>query len=208
MTGRAAWVAMLLLWAAAAAGQQPEAPADDQNIAEPNTQPVRVNSVDGAFQVVFPIGCSKLVQRYNEPAVGEDVDADKVVSVYHYSCDRYGEKGAGCWVTATLGLRGADGEPAGAAEVVAEVRKVLEGFKAVLVNQQPISKDLGEDYGKVEGMDVLARAPRGDGQIWIRGLLYYSDIYVLVAWNESGGLWQDPDYQAFFASFLPYAEVE
>ena len=53
------------------------------------------------------------------------MDADKVVSVYHYSCDRYGEKGAGCWVTATLGLRGADGEPAGAAEVVAEVRKVV-----------------------------------------------------------------------------------
>jgi len=206
MTGYAAGAVAVLLWAAVAAGQQVDVPDTNSNLLATNTKTVRVNSLEGGFQVVFPIGCSKLFQRFNDPEMGED--ADSVVQIYPYSCDRFGEKGAGCWVTATLGLRKADGGPAGADEVVAKVRNVLETFKAVMVQQQPISKDFGEEYGKVEGLEVLARAPQGDGQIWIRGLLYYSDIYVLVAWNEAGELWQDPDYGAFFASFLPYAEYE
>ena len=47
----------------------------------------------------------------------------------------------------------------------------------------------------------LAGEEGGAGEVWIRGLLQGDDIFLLMAWNQAGGLFQDPEIAGFFASF-------
>ena len=63
-----------------------------------------------------------------------------------------------------------------------------------------------EDGRRFEGLDLLAVDERNVGQVWLRGVLSEGDIYVLAAWKLAGGLFDDPDYQEFFNSFLPGVE--
>ena len=58
----------------------------------------------------------------------------------------------------------------------------------------------------VEGIDVRGTRPNGEGQLWVRGLLSYHDIYVLTAWSVDGEIWENPEYLEFFNGFVPYAE--
>ena len=44
------------------------------------------------------------------------------------------------------------------------------------------------------------------GEVWIRGLLIDGDIYILTAWNNQGGVWDNPDYITFFNSFQPWVD--
>ncbi len=201
---RAAAGGLLPILLAAAATASPT-PARDANLNPPNTDPVSVSSDEGAFQAVFPVGCSKLNIRTNEPAFGQDVDPADIVYVTRYACDRFGEKGAGCSVSSILGMKAKDGRDVGMDKVVEEMGAVLKSFGAVVEHERTIAKDLGQ-RGRIEGVEALARESAGAGQLWIRGLLYYGDIYVVVAWDQDGGVWENADYQAFFDSFLPYAK--
>jgi hypothetical protein len=71
--------------------------------------------------------------------------------------------------------------------------------------QVPLSRDFGP-HGKVEGLDVLAEAAGGTGDVWIRGLMRGRDMYFLVAWKAEGGLFEDPEYAVFFNDFRPWVE--
>ena len=53
----------------------------------------------------------------------------------------------------------------------------------------------------VEGVEVHGAEPAGPGEVWLRGLLRDQDVYLLLAWNRRGGLFDDPEMADFFASF-------
>ena len=53
----------------------------------------------------------------------------------------------------------------------------------------------------MEGIEVQAVHPSGTGDVWIRGWLAGSTVFMLTAWNNEGGLFADPEAADFFASF-------
>ena len=197
-----ALVILILLLLAGIAGAQ-EFQGDPDNPVTEVEGPYDYVSSQGEFRVTWPGGCGKLRRRFNEP--DPEADPFTAVMLYHVSCDRYGKEGAGCSVASVFNQLSTDGDMAGPAEVVALIESSLKRFGVQVVQQTPITKEF-PDGSKIEGLDVRAMGKDKVGEVWLRGLLSNGDIYLLAAWNLAGGVWDDPEYQAFFASFLPGAE--
>jgi len=181
----------------------PPIPAENE-ISE-RTTPYRHISDEGSFQVTWPSGCGRLRIRANTPEnfVGEEEES--LILVHNETCEQFGVPGEGCSVTATFESRNSQGEPAGPEQVLARVRNTLQTFSVKMTKQVPI-KRVFPDGTAMEGVEVMGTNPDGEGQFWVRGLLYYHDIYILSAWSTTGNLWENPEFQAFFNEFLPFAE--
>jgi hypothetical protein len=182
-----------------------EAPAPPEEPTDLSLEPVTFTNETQDFRVIFPSGCGKLVARSNEPDYWAGETWDDIIRVTTVYCDRYQVEGEGCSLNATFNLPGDDGPMAGPAQVIELVEEVLQAFSAKIVNQHIIKKEF-DNGTRAEGVELFARDEMGKGEVWIRGLLVEGDIYVLTAWNEEGGLWNHPDYKAFFNSFQPWVD--
>jgi len=180
------------------------APAAEQTAPQENEAKHYI-SADGNFQVVWPSGCDKLRIRSNEPEYFVGEDESTVILVHSVICDREGETGEGCSVTATFEAKSKKGGEADAHEVLARVRNTLSRYGVTVVKQMPVKREFADGL-IVEGVDVYGLGKDGVGQFWVRGLLAYHDIYLLTAWSVKGDLWENPAYQRFFNEFVPYAE--
>lgn len=176
--------------------------SNPENPLTPVDTPFNYTSEDGDFRVTWPSGCSSINSRTRADEDPGEADREYPVMVF---CDRNGEKGEGCSVTAIFNARDADGNPAGPAEVIARMQNLLREFGAQIKRQSPLQKDFGEGL-IVEGVDVQAAQTGGSGQVWLRGLLVGGDIYILSAWDLEGKLWTNPEYANFFNSFRPGTE--
>jgi hypothetical protein len=161
-------------------------------------------SMEGDFRVTWPSGCGSLTTRTPQESglKGAGAQQEYPMSVF---CDRHGEKGEGCSVLVVFNARSSAGDPAGPPEVLTRLRAKLQSFGADIVRQQPLAKDFGNGI-KAEGIDILAAQPGGSGQVWLRGFLIGSDIFIMSAWDLGGELWSDPEYATFFNSFNLGAE--
>lgn len=164
----------------------------------------------GDFRVMMPSGCSEVRIRHSEKddfaeedAVAEDAVAEDV-QVVNVFCDRSGQTGSGCSVSVTFNLTDGKSSPAGEPELTKQIQKYLDKFGVEVLKQAKVARKFPQERD-AQGMDLRCRAPESPGEVWIRGLLVQGDIYVLVAWNDEGGLWSDPDIVAFFESFVPSA---
>lgn len=212
-TARGMLAAMILAFALPATASDPARNQDSQAVpgstsGDPenlSVDPVLFANEGQDFQILFPGGCGKLVTRYNEPDLFGGEEWDEIIQVNHVFCDRYQKDGEGCSVTATFNLHNEDGSMAGPQHVISRVEEMLGEFGAMVVKQSALKKDFGEGV-VVEGVEVWANDESGPGQVWIRGLLVDGDVYILAAWNQQGGVWDNPDYIAFFNSFQPWVD--
>ena len=208
MTSRiaiAALAAVLLAAAAPTRSQEGQPPRGDEPVNRPDlvTEPYEYTTDEGGFKVTWPSGCGELRRR--ETADDPDADPFAMVYVFNAYCDQFGEHGRGCSVTSVVNLKAADGGPPGPQDVVTRMEEHLEALKVNVVSQMPIQKAM-PDGTLIEGLDIRAKAPNGAGEAWLRGLLWEEQIFLLSAWNITGGLWSDPEIQAFFNSFEPLVE--
>jgi hypothetical protein len=141
------------------------------------------------FEVYWPSGCGRLVT--GEPEI---VDPE-VLQEFRYACDRFNVKGRGCSIYVLQNGKDENGGPPSPPMVIRQVEAVLEQFGVRPERQRPL-----ESPG-MEGVEVQAVEPAGKGEVWVRGLLAGSSVYLLAAWNTDGGLFEDPEAQDFFASF-------
>lgn len=168
-------------------------------------KPVPYVSPNQDFQLTFPSGCGELHSRVNEPDLFGGETYDDIVNVQYTYCDRHQAKGEGCSITAVFNWHDQDGNPAGPAQVVKRVQDTLRPFGVKVEAQREVRRVYNEDY-VVEGVDVRAVAPEGDGEVRVMGLLSDGDMYILTAWNNAGGLAEDPEMTLFFDSFQPFVE--
>ena len=196
---------LLLLWPTLIWGQPSSAPGleVEENSVSLGEGPVEFVSSDGEYRVTFPPGCGKIVSKVPRWE-GTDPAGKSVVMTYISYCDRFGQKGEGCSVTAFFNVTDENGGPAGPAQVVERIERMLETMKLPLLRQQPVGRTLA-DGTRVQGVDVLAGDQSGAAQGWVRGLLYNETIYLLTAWKNEGELARDPDFITFFQSFEPGA---
>ena len=156
-------------------------------------------SREGRFTATFPLACTRLELRRDgsgdgDAAPGGDAPARRLA----VSCP-----GSGAWVEARLGAaRGLSPREAGEA-VVAEVRRLQAARDAVAVRQAAVHEDYG-DHGVLDGLEVEARARKGDGELRVRGLLRGDDMYFVVAWRPDGHVLDAGEYQQFFLGFRPW----
>ena len=191
-------MALTLLTAAAAPAQV----VSDNPLKEVE-HPYEYDNAEAEFRCTWPGGCAKLRRRSNP--VPADADPFTFVRVHHVSCDRHGNEGEGCAVAAIFNEHDADGNIAGPAQVVARLQEQVEQFRIRVTEQKPLEMELG-DGRKIEGLELKGVDHTGLGQAWIRGWLNHGDIYIQTAWNQAGGLWEDPEMIEFFDSFRPGLE--
>lgn len=187
-----------------AQSRMPGVSGDPDNPITPLDRAHEFASLEGDFRVIFPSGCGSVTTRtLDQGTTGIDVfEEEYPLSVF---CDRNGEMGEGCSVVVFFNGKTAEGDPAGPAEVMARMSSKLASYGARIVHQQPLQKDFGDGV-LAEGLDVLAAQEGGSGQVWLRGFLIGSDIYIMSAWDLGGNVFNNPDYQTFFNSFQLGAE--
>jgi len=144
---------------------------------------------EAGFRVYWPAGCERINEQMSNGPTRQ------AAREFIYTCDRDGAKGEGASIRCLRGAHDRDDLPAQPPLVVEIVEAQLRKFGARPVRQRPL-----ESPG-VQGVEVQAVQPDRPGEIWLRGLLAGTDVYVLMAWNKSGGLFEDPEVVNFFASF-------
>lgn len=183
-------------------------PADDQaktDLADKVYDPEYYQGENGEYEAYFPGYCAKIVTRMNEPDLFGGETWDDIVQVQYVYCDHPKIQGEGCSLTAIYNVHNEDGSMAGPDNVVLGIEDLMKKYGVRKVDQSFIKKDFG--LGVVaEGVEVRARPETGNGEFLVRGLLVLGDIYLLAAWNQSGGIWDNPEYLAFFNSFRPGTE--
>ena len=203
-------VFLMLVFAASAAAQDDqnkprtwdEMQKSTDNRLQPAEGPVKFASEEGAFTVIFPSGCAKVATRMkDDPLSGGGPMGARFSTVFVF-CDRNEEKGEGASVTSLFFNRDLEDNLATPDDVIEQLKYMLEQYGAQVVKQTPIRKQLDEDHF-IEGLELLAQSPDGKSHVWLRGLLDNGDIFILAAWKVDGGLWDDPEYAAFFNSFKP-----
>jgi hypothetical protein len=199
---RLATTMILLLAAGTVLGQGKVNLPDGMELSD---NPVSYVSENADFQLTFPSGCGELHSRVNEPDLFGGETYDDIVQVQYIYCDRHQEKGEGCSITSVFNWHDQEGNPAGPPQVVKRVGDTLRSFGVKVVSQREVRRSYNEEVA-VEGVDVFARAAEGDGEVRVMGLLSDGDLYVLAAWNNSGGLDEDPEMTLFFDSFQPFVE--
>lgn len=203
MITRTAALALILLAAPAAAAPAQVTPQTGQdNPATEITRAYMYESREGLFKTMMPSGCGEVRRRQYEPRRGDD---GVVIETYAVICDQFKKEGAGCGVTAIYGLRNAAGGLPGAEEVVPQLEEQMRHYGVNVVRQTPLLRELSNGR-RIEGLEILAAEPEASGQVWLRGLVYEERVYLLTAWKIEGGLWEDPEYQAFFNAFEPLEE--
>ena len=170
-----------------------------------SVNPVEYTSQEGRFHTVFPTGCARLHTKQSSPPDGAGTGTEIEVRLVFVTCERYGKEGEGCLVNARLGTLADVQNQAAADRVLKVIGELLANYGVTPTRQVPISRDFGV-HGKVEGLDVHARAVAGAGDVWIRGLMRGQDMYFLVAWKAEGGLFDDPEYAVFFNDFRPWSD--
>ena len=189
-----------------AVAQEAESPLEgsSENTISPTVEAYERYSTDGDFRVVWPSGCGSLTTR----TLGDGyADVDVFESEYPVGvhCNRAGKEGAGCMVVVVYNGKTADGSPAGPPEVVSRMTRQLQEYGAALVRQRPLVLQFAGGI-TAEGLEIHGAQQGGAGQVWLRGFLIGSDIYLLSAWDLEGGVWEDPEYHTFFNSFRLGAE--
>nr|MEE4269578.1 hypothetical protein [Candidatus Krumholzibacteria bacterium] len=197
-------VGILLLaggaWAQAASG--PLAEGTPENPLIPADQAHDFSSDIGDFRIMMPSGCAKVKTRTREDDSASGEYIEETVVVY---CDRFGKEGDGCSVTAIFNVEGPEGGMPEAPQVTERLENILKTYGAHVTDQRYLEKEFGDGL-KAEGIDLLAARTGGSGQMWLRGMLINGDIYIIAAWNESGGVASNPEYVTFFNSFQPGAD--
>ncbi len=144
---------------------------------------------EAGFTVFWPSGCGGLKEQTSSGSTR------RAKREFIYTCDRDGAMGAGVSIRVFRDAHDPDGAPP-TAEMVAEMVKVqLQKSGTSVIRQRHLQAD------GIEGVDVQAGEPDGAGEVWMRGLLSGSDVFILMAFDKSGGLFTDPEFVNFFASF-------
>ena len=144
---------------------------------------------EAGFSVFWPSGCASLKEQIS------DGPTRLATQEFIYTCDRNGTLSAGVSIRALRGARGSDGGAPQVQQVTEVVKKQLQNSGTRILRQRPLAA------GGSEGVDVHAVEQDGSAEIWIRGILNGDDIFLLMAWDDRGGLFQDVEVVDFFASF-------
>jgi hypothetical protein len=174
-----------------AAAEPPVAAADTVQIFDPRAaeQPAYEQEYrEAGFGVFWPAGCGEINQRVSngptERAAGE----------WFYTCNPDGDRRRGASVLRLQVARTPQNGPPHPRFVVDLVKQHLAMFSVRIVRQRPLEQD------GMQGVDVHASEPAGAGEVWVRGLLVGTDVFVLMAWNRAGHVFDDPEIQRFITS--------
>ena len=185
---QAAVVASLLAFTAAAQ-DQPTAPppgALDPSTLDQNSY--RMAYTQAGFAIVWPSGCAAVTEQIS------DGPTHRAAREYFYSSSHEQDRRHGVSVLRLQRAQAERGRAPHPRFVVELVEQHLALFSVKIVRQRPLQLDIAE------GVDVHAVEPVGRGEVWVRGLLVGTDVFVLMAWNRAGGVFEDAQMQQFMDS--------
>ena len=145
--------------------------------------------VEADFRIYLPAGCGGLSEQISNGAT------PRAEREFIYTCDRDGAMGSGVRIRVYKQAHDEDGAPPNPRMVTELVKNHLRNSGTRILRQRPLSA------AGIEGVDVQAGEDGGPGETWVRGLLAGSDIFILIAWDKEGGLYENPEIADFFASF-------
>jgi hypothetical protein len=144
---------------------------------------------EAGFSIRWPLDCAYLRESFT------DDPTSRAQREFIFFCMRETVEGCQLQVNVLRGAHTADGMPAHPRFVVEIIERRLRELGVRIRRQRPLR------MGGIQGVDVFATDPDGSGEVWIRGLLVGADVFLLMAWNQNGGIFDDPAIEDFFASF-------
>jgi hypothetical protein len=144
---------------------------------------------EAGFRVYWPSGCGQFSEQISDRATR------RAEREFIYNCDRDGNKVHGVGVRVFQNAHDAEGNPPHPRLVTELIERQLRKSGTRILRQRPLE---GEG---MQGVDVQSGEVGGSGEVWIRGLLVGTDIFLLMAWDQRGGLFEDIEVVDFFASF-------
>ncbi len=185
--------------AAETQGRAPTPSTNGDNGLQALAGSVEYHSPEGGFYVIWPPGCAGIRLRTWRLNGADDSDDPANVGRANIFCDRAGREAEGCAVNVHFLSRMEDRPEATPERVIDAVKTVMTSFQLDILRQSPIRR------GELEGIGLhcLPVAEEDDGAVWIEGFAYGGNIYVLTAWSASRTVFDQPEFQTFFASFLP-----
>lgn len=150
--------------------------------------------IEADFRVYLPSGCGGLSEQISNGAT------PRAEREYIYVCDRDGAMGSGVRIRVYKHAHDEDGAPPHPRLVTELVENHLRSSGTRILRQRPLSA------AGIQGVDVQAGEDGGPGETWVRGLLVGEDVFILLAWDKEGGLFENPEIADFFASFRVGAE--
>ncbi len=158
----------------------------NENVTLNNDGSVRTHTEAG-FSIYWPAGCGRLRESLSD-GVTPHAAQEQI-----YNCEP--EPGRGFSVRHYHRAQTEDGSAASPRFVVDLVEQQMKRYGVTTKRQRPL------EGGTIQGVEVQGVHPAGAGEVWIRGLLIGAEVYVLTAWNDQGGLFDDVDVADFFHSF-------
>jgi len=168
----------------ASAAQDSTPTLADQNLTDDGH--VRSHASAG-FSIYWPGGCGQLLESSSEGAT------DNAAKEQIYTCEH--STGIGFSVRHYHRAQTRDGLPASPVFVVDLVEHQMKRYGVRPDRQRPL------EGGAIQGVEVHGVDPAGSGEVWIRGLLVGTEVYILKAWSNQGGLFENVEAADFFHSF-------
>lgn len=191
------WIALIALLGLSTAGcgerdDQPAAKSRPVPVAQPaqkaTLQQDGYESIheNAGFTIFWPSGCGRVTEQSSSRPT------NRAEQEFILTCKR---GGSGYSVRCLEIAHDAHGDPAHPQLVVSLIERQLARMKLRTVRQRPLEAD------GMQGIEVQAESPDSSKEVWMRGLLIGPNIYLLLAWNDDGGLFEDPESRDFFVSF-------
>jgi hypothetical protein len=143
---------------------------------------------EAGFAIVWPSGCAEVAEQVS------DGPTQRAAREFFYSCSHEQDRRHGVSVLRLQRAQAERGQAPHPRFVVELIEQHLALFAVRIVRQRPLQLE------GMEGVDVHATEPMGLGEVWVRGLLIGTDVFVLMAWNRAGGLFEDAEIQQFIDS--------
>lgn len=143
---------------------------------------------EAGFEIFWPTGCATITQQISQGPT------TRAAQEWFYSCSPEPDRRRGASVLRLRSARAEQNSPPHPRFVVDLVKHHLEMFSVRIVRQRAFEQD------GMQGVDVHASELAGEGEVWVRGLLIGTDVFVLMAWNRAGNLFDDPEIQRFITS--------
>lgn len=142
---------------------------------------------NAGFSIYWPAGCGRLRESLSEGTT------DHAAMEQIYNCEP--SPGLGFSVRHYHRAQTRDGLPASPLFVVDLVEHQMKRYGVRPKRQRPL------EGGPIQGVEVQGVDPAGSGEVWIRGLLVGTDVFVLTAWSNQGDLFENVEAADFFHSF-------
>lgn len=143
---------------------------------------------EAGCSIRWPAGCGRIGRKVSDGAT------DRAAREFIFAADCRQAEGWRANLHVLRDAHTAQGDPPHPRFVVAIIEERIRDLGARIQRQRPLSD------AALQGVEVQAVQRGGEGELWIRGFLAGTDVFVLMVWSPAGGVLRSEAAREFLDS--------